>query len=47
MRIQLASADIKSPGLSFDIRLPNGLAPSFPSANTQGINGAAEKFDIK
>ena len=30
MRIQLASADIKSPGISFGIRLPNGLAPSFP-----------------
>jgi ribosomal protein S16 len=29
MRSQLASADIKSPGFSFGIRLPNGLAPSF------------------
>jgi hypothetical protein len=30
MRIQSAFADIKSPVISFGIRLPNGLAPSFP-----------------
>jgi hypothetical protein len=30
MRIQLASADIKLTGISFGIRLPNGLAPSYP-----------------
>jgi hypothetical protein len=30
MRIQSASADIKSTEFSFGIRLPNGLALSFP-----------------
>jgi hypothetical protein len=28
--VLLASAGIKSPAISFGIRLPNGLAPSFP-----------------
>ena len=39
------SADIKPPGFSFGIRLPNGLAPSFPRPEAS-VSHSKIRFEV-